>query len=106
MRTVPRYDFETTDEGALFSRKVAPQPTPHDPITGDSHALTGMRVIIARPTTWLFDMRACSEPYLTSDHGWVIDIVDEADWYLHHDDPQGFPPILISTRPVNEVWVE
>lgn len=106
MRRVARYDFDTDSRGALVTRKVPPPPKPHDPITGDTAdtaPLTGVRVIVARPTEWLFDMRAVSEPYLTT-HGWVIDIVDEPDWYAFRG--LGIPHELVSTRPVDEVWTE
>lgn len=104
MRTRRRYDFDTDSRGALVTRKAPPPPKAPDAITGDSTTpLTGARVIVARPTEWLLDMRAVSEPRLTM-RGWVIDIVDEADWYAYRGTV--IPPELVSTRPVDEVWTE
>lgn len=107
MRKVLRRDpVETDSAGSLVIRAVPPPVEPHAPVTPEAESVIGRRVILVAPHAWYEDVRAVSDPIRTPEGEWVIQVCDEAAWYIGDQNVDQVPIEAINTWPVQYVFLD
>lgn len=80
VRSIPRYP-EVREDGSLWV-PLAPPPAPtYRPLSPNDSALVGRRAALSYSTEWVVDLRVLTDPSISPEGGWTVDLCDEGAWH-------------------------
>ncbi|MFC3687080.1 hypothetical protein [Aquipuribacter hungaricus] len=82
MTTEPVYP-DVASNGDLVVPVRPPEAREAVAVRGYDGRVLGQRVVVLQPTAWVFDLRATSERYEDPSGRQVVDVAQEADYYLN-----------------------